>query len=174
MTVSIRPYVLSDQDAINRVAIAAFSQYEPCYEDWGNFRAGIGRMANLADDADLFVAERSGRVVGGVAHVGPHQPRSPIFPESWSLIRMLVVEPQERGHGIGSRLVIACLERALQAGAPMIGLHTSPIMQSALAMYTGIGFQRDCELPPIKGVPYSRYVLEHAAIPEALARLKTR
>jgi hypothetical protein len=44
-------------------------------------------------------------------------------------------------------------------------------MASALRLYEAIGFVRDSELPAIRGVPYGRYVLAAAAIPEALARL---
>jgi ribosomal protein S18 acetylase RimI-like enzyme len=84
---------------------------------------------------------------------------------------MLVVDPQQRGKGIGKLLVAAALERARQAGGPVVGLHTSPIMVNALSPYLNLGFERDCELPPIRGVPYSRYVLPQTAIPAALDRL---
>jgi ribosomal protein S18 acetylase RimI-like enzyme len=174
VTVLIRDYASSDRDDVNRVALAAFSQYGQHYEDWATFQEGIGRMADLASDAELVVAERVGVVVGGVVHVGPGSPRNSIFPDDWSVIRMLVVDPHERGQGIGKRLVGACLERALRAVAPIIGLHTSPIMEHALSLYTSIGFERDCDLPAIKGVPYARYVLLQAAIPAALELLKER
>jgi ribosomal protein S18 acetylase RimI-like enzyme len=98
-------------------------------------------------------------VVGAVAHVGPGRPRSAIFPDEWSVIRMLVVDPQRRGQGAGRLLVAGCLRLAQDAGAPAVGLHTSPIMASALQMYEAIGFVRDSDLPPIRGVPYGRYVL---------------
>jgi ribosomal protein S18 acetylase RimI-like enzyme len=174
MTVLIRDYRPSDHKDINRVAVAAFSQYEQHYEEWATFREGIGRMADLAADAELIVAERCSQVVGGVVHVGPCKPRNPIFPDDWSVIRMLVVDPQERGNGIGKRLVATCLKRALSAGAPVIGLHSSPIMVNALSLYLGIGFERDCDLPAIKGVPYARYVLKQAAVPAALELLMAR
>jgi hypothetical protein len=44
-------------------------------------------------------------------------------------------------------------------------------MVNALSLYLNLGFERDCELPPIRGVPYSRYVLPQTAIPAALNRL---
>lgn len=167
MNVSIRDYAPSDHDQVNNLALAAFAQYETHYDDWAVFREGIARMADLANDADLIVAER-GQLVGAVAHVGPGKPRNKIFPDDWSIIRMLVVEPEQRGKGIGKQLVAAALQRARNAGAPVVGLHTSPIMVNALSLYLSLGFERDRELPPIKGVPYSRYALSEAAIPRAL------
>jgi ribosomal protein S18 acetylase RimI-like enzyme len=72
---------------------------------------------------------------------------------------MLVVDPARRGQGAGRALVDGCLRLAGEAGAPAVGLHTSPIMASALRMYEALGFVRDQDLAPIRGVPYGRYVL---------------
>lgn len=167
----IRPCTPSDCDAVNGVARAAFAQYEDEYEDWASFIEGIGRMADLAQGGELLVAGVGDGVAGAVVHVRPGAARSPIFPDDWSVIRMLVVAPACRGHGIGRRLVAACLQGALRDGAPAIGLHTSPIMASALRMYRALGFERDRDLPPIRGVPYGRYVLPAAGIAQALERL---
>lgn len=168
---TIRPYVETDRAAVNAVALAAFAQYAGDYEDWPAFSAGIARMADLAGDGDLFVAEREGAVVGAVVHVGPGRPRSAIFPDDWSVIRMLVVDPAARGGGIGRALVAAALEQSRRANAPAVGLHTSPIMATALRLYESIGFVREHDLPPIRGVPYARYVLHAGGIAAALARL---
>jgi ribosomal protein S18 acetylase RimI-like enzyme len=167
----IRDYVPADRAAVNAVALAAFAQYAGDYDDWPTFSAGIARMADLAADGDLLVAERAGRVAGAVVHVGPGRPRSAVFPADWSVIRMLVVDPAARASGIGRALVAACLARARRAEAPAIGLHTSPIMASALRMYEAIGFVREHDLPSIRGVPYARYVLPAADIGAALALL---
>jgi ribosomal protein S18 acetylase RimI-like enzyme len=161
----IRPYAEADRDAVNAVARAAFAQYSQDYADWPGFIDGIGRMADLARDADVLVAEQDGVVVGAVAHVGPGRPRAAFFPGEWSVIRMLVVDPARRGQGAGRLLVDGCLRLAREAGAPVIGLHTSPIMASALRMYEAMGFVRDRDLPPIRGVPYGRYVLDATALP---------
>jgi len=172
--VSVRAYAPADRAAVNAVARAAFAQYAHDYDDWPSFIDGIGRMADLADNADLLVAEVQGRVVGAVAHVGPGRPRAAFFPAEWSLIRMLVVDPGARGRGIGAQLVAACLRLARDAHAPAIGLHTSPVMASALRMYEDIGFVHDAELAPMRGVPYGRYGLPAHAIGQALSRLDAR
>lgn len=169
--IRIRPYAGADREAVNAVARAAFAQYSQDYADWPGFIEGIGRMADLAAHADVLVAEQDGVIAGAVAHVGPGRPRAAFFPDEWSVIRMLVVDPTRRGQGAGRALVAGCLRLAEEAAAPAVGLHTSPLMASALRMYEAIGFVRDSELPAIRGVPYGRYVLAAAAIPEALAHL---
>jgi ribosomal protein S18 acetylase RimI-like enzyme len=155
----VRAYEPVDREALNALARAAFAQYEHDYDGWPDFIDGIGRMADLAASADVLLAELDGKPIGAVAHIGPGRPRAAFFPEDWSVIRMLVVEPRQRGQGVGRQLVAACLRLAQQAGAPAVGLHTSPIMASALRMYEALGFVRDRDLPPIRGVPYGRYVL---------------
>lgn len=171
MTLRIRAYLEADREAVNAVARAAFAQYASDYEDWPGFIEGIGRMADLSKDADVLVAEQDGVIVGAVAHVGPDRPRAAFFPDAWSVIRMLVVDPQRRGQGAGRALVAGCLRHALEAGAPAVGLHTSPVMASALRMYEAIGFVRDQDLAPIRGVPYGRYALPAADIPSAIRLL---
>jgi len=168
---TVRPFAAADGERVNAVARTAFAEYEGLYDDWTSFIDGIGRMADLAADGDLFVAELDGMIVGAVVHVGPGRPRSAIFPDDWSVIRMLVVAPEARGQGVGRQLVAACLARAHAAAAPVVGLHTTPVMASALRMYTAIGFTRDRDLAPIGGVPYGRYVLQSEDIAAALAML---
>jgi ribosomal protein S18 acetylase RimI-like enzyme len=171
MSCLIRPFVAADKERVNARARAAFAQCEGQYADWPSFIEGIGRMADLAEEGELFVAECDGIVVGAVVHVPPGRPRSAIFPEDWSVIRMLVVAPEARGQGVGRQLVAACLARAQAVGAPAVGLHTTPLMASALRLYSAIGFQRDRDLAPIRGVPYGRYVLPADRIAAALMLL---
>jgi len=156
------------------VALAAFSQYAHAYADWPAFSARIARTSELAEQAELLVADIEGEVLGAVLHVAPGKPRSPIFPDEWAVIRMLVVAPGQRGRGIGRQLMGACLRHAIRDGAPAIGLHTSPMMETALRLYTTLGFTRDRDLDPIDGVSYGRYVLPQERLPAALAQLTSQ
>jgi hypothetical protein len=52
----------------------------------------------------------------------------------------------------------ACVRRAERDGAPLLALHTSPIMRVALPMYLRMGFVLEREVPPVRGVPYAVYV----------------
>ena len=156
----IRPYDPADADAVNAVALAAFAQYRGVYDDWETLSRGVGSMSSLSDQAELIVAEDGDRVVGAVAYCSPgSSPRAEFFEPEWPIIRMLVVEPSERGKGVGRRLTDECIERARQAGAPLISLHTSPAMKVALDMYLKIGFKLERAVAPRFGIPYAVYTL---------------
>jgi GNAT superfamily N-acetyltransferase len=154
---TIRNYRTSDADDLNRIAVAAFSQFQDSYEDWPAMRAIVSKASALNDTGEVVVAESDGRLVGGVAYVGPDVAKAPFFDQTWPVIRMPVVDPDCRGKGIGRALTDECIARAQRDRAPVIALHTSPIMTVALPMYLRMGFSKLHDAPPIFGVPYAVY-----------------
>ena len=88
------------------------------------------------------VEEGSERVLGAVTFVpGPGPFHEGEFGDADS-IRMLAVEPDARGRGVGTALVRECLRRASDAGRARVSLYTRPFMTSAHAMYERLGFER--------------------------------
>jgi len=153
----IRDFQINDIESVNKVALLAFSQYKNSYTDWPTLSKKIANMASLAEQSELRVAIVDGIITGAVAYVAPGKPKD-FFPAEWAVIRMLVVDPNYRGLGIGKALTTDCLQRALRDTAPLIGLHTSPIMKIALQMYLRMGFRFTQKVTPIHGVPYNIYV----------------
>jgi predicted N-acetyltransferase YhbS/quercetin dioxygenase-like cupin family protein len=91
----------------------------------------------------VLVAEHGRRVVGTVSFY-PDAGREELgWPTGWAGLRALGVEPRARGLGIGRALLGACLERARDAGAPVLCLHTAEFMAAAVAIYEAAGFRRD-------------------------------
>jgi ribosomal protein S18 acetylase RimI-like enzyme len=164
MNHQLSEFTPADAEAVNRVALSAFRQYQHEYEDWAGFSSRVGDMAALAESAEIIVAWVSGRIAGAVAYVGPGKAKAPFFAAEWPIMRMLVVAPDFRGMGIGRALAQACVERAVRDAAPLIALHTSRIMKEALSLYEGMGFRFMREAPTIHGVPYGVYV-KHLASP---------
>jgi ribosomal protein S18 acetylase RimI-like enzyme len=154
---TIRNYRASDADELNRIAVAAFSQFQDSYEDWPAMRAIVSRASALSDSGEVVIAESDGRLVGGVTYVGPNVVKAPFFDPAWPVIRMLVVDPDCRGKGIGRALTDECIARARRDRAMLIALHTSPIMTVALPMYLRMGFAKVQDAPPLFGVPYAVY-----------------
>jgi ribosomal protein S18 acetylase RimI-like enzyme len=154
----LRDYRDDDAEAIVRVALAAFAQFEPHYSDWPLFNANVAKMPQLAKTGEIIVAEEDGQIVGAVAYVGPKAPKPSFFEPTWPIIRMLVVDPAARGKGIGRQLTEECLRRAERDQAGVIALHTTEIMTVALPMYLRMGFARVRDAPDILGVPYAVYV----------------
>ena len=152
----LRDYQPSDADQVNSIAVEAFEQFKGKYSNWDEFIQRVGQMSNLSKTVEIVVAELKGNIVGAVGYVGPNAPKS-IFPIEIPCIRMLVVDPQARGLGIGRSLTQECINRAQRDHAPKIGLHTSPIMDVALPLYLRMGFVKEADIDPIRGVPYAIY-----------------
>jgi len=156
-TIIVRDFREADAIQLNDVALAAFLQFENQYSDWPAMANGVSKMSELAESGEIIVAEDDARIVGGVVYVSGGKPKAAYFDQSWPIIRMLVVTPAGRGRGIGRRLTEECIERARRDRAPLIALHTTPIMTVAQPMYLRMGFELIRNSPPIFGVPYAVY-----------------
>lgn len=163
MTVILSAFDPADTAAVNALAVAAFSQYQARYSDWPAFAKNLANTAALADHGEFIVAEAEGHIVGAVAYIGPNKPKSACFEQAWPIMRMLVVSPAARGRGVGRMLAQECIGRARRDKAEVFALHTTPMMEVALAMYQRMGFTFHCEAPMILGVPYGVYLKVLAA-----------
>jgi len=67
--------------------------------------------------------------------------------EQTAQLRILLVDPAARGHGIGARLVDGCLQFARQAGYERIKLWTNHPLAAARRIYLSRGFQLVGEEP---------------------------
>ena len=155
----VRSFAPADATGVDAVALAAFAQYEGVYSDWETLSRGVRAMSALANGGEIVVAQDGGRIVGAVAYIGPYkEPRAEFFAPEWPIVRMLVVDPAARGHGIGRMLTEACIDKARRDGAAVIALHTSPAMEVALALYLRMGFRLEKKVPDRFGVPYAVYL----------------
>jgi|SRR5665213_3590102 len=153
----LRDYNPADAEALGKVALDAFEQFHSHYSDWPALVAFVANMSILSKTGEIIIAEDQGQIVGGVAYVGPQQPKADYFDPSWPIIRMLVVKPAARGKGLGHLLTEECIKRARGDKSPIIALHTTPIMTVALPMYLRMGFTKLRDTPDIYGVPYTVY-----------------
>jgi GNAT superfamily N-acetyltransferase len=156
-SVRIRDYRSSDADDVNRIAVAAFGQFRDLYQDWPAMLAGLSKTSSLSAKGEVIVAAYHDRLAGAVAYFGPTVEKAAFFDPAWPIIRMLIVDPVDRGKGLGHALTSECIARAKRDRSPIIALHTSPIMTVALPMYLKMGFTKAYDAPPIHGVPYAVY-----------------
>jgi ribosomal protein S18 acetylase RimI-like enzyme len=155
----LRDFRQSDVAHVDRVALTAFAEFRSAYSDWSAMSAAVSATSALASVGELIVAELDGALVGAVAYIAPGRPKPDFFDASWPIVRMLVVDPDFRGRGVGRALLEECLNRARRDGSAVLGLHTSPIMTTALSMYRKMGFKKQRDAPAIYGVPSAVYVM---------------
>jgi GNAT superfamily N-acetyltransferase len=110
-----------------------------------SFEALVARIvADYAASGDgtpqaAWVAERDGQRVGCVFCVAAD--------EQTAQLRILLVDPGARGHGLGARLVDECLDFARGAGYKRMKLWTNHPLAAARKIYLSRGFALTEEEP---------------------------
>ncbi|MFE1194864.1 GNAT family N-acetyltransferase [Streptomyces olivaceoviridis] len=102
-------------------------------------------VADYAADHDphlerVWIAELAGRPVGCVMCVRDDAPGT-------ARLRLLLVEPEARGHGVGDRLVRTVIDFARGAGYRELVLWTNDVLDSARRLYQRHGFALVAERP---------------------------
>jgi ribosomal protein S18 acetylase RimI-like enzyme len=157
----IGPARPDEYEAIGAMCVGAYEEFAGRIEPalWEAMRANILDVAGLAREAEILVARDGGAVLGSTAYYPPGRTIPPLPPE-WASVRTVAVSPAARGRGVGEALMRACIDRAREDGAPVLGLYTGEIMAAARALYGKLGFVRDAVLPPRHGMEAWRYRLD--------------
>jgi GNAT superfamily N-acetyltransferase len=115
-------------------------------EGWGRpFIAMIARLvAEYLEDPDpdweaAWVAELDGRRVGSVYCVR--------HSDEVAQLRLLFVDSEARGHGVGRLLVERCIDFARERGYERMMLSTVSPLESARRIYEAAGFRQTKEEP---------------------------
>ncbi|MEW2298707.1 GNAT family N-acetyltransferase [Streptomyces sp. NPDC006655] len=100
-------------------------------------------VAGRAAAAEVLVAVRGDRLLGGVTFVPGPGPVADIARPGEAEIRALAVAHEARGQGAGEALVRACVERARATeGCTAVVLSSQRSMHTAHRLYERLGFVR--------------------------------
>jgi GNAT superfamily N-acetyltransferase len=150
--------------ALGDLTVAAYHGVAADMPHQDQYDASLRDVARRAESSCVAVAVApDGRVLGGVTYVrGPEDPYSEDLRQGEAGIRMLAVDPESQGLGVGRALTLWCLDRARRDGRARIALHTSHFMPMAVRLYEGLGFARrpDRDFSPVPGVDVIGYTFE--------------
>jgi DNA-binding MarR family transcriptional regulator/GNAT superfamily N-acetyltransferase len=137
-----RKYVLRDRQPgdmgwIVHLHGALYAREYGWSEEFEAFVAGIAAEFINNYDPDwerCWIAELDGRAVGSVVVVKESK--------KVAKLRLLIVDPEARGLGIGTRLVDECVKFARMTGYRRMTLWTNSILHAARGIYEKAGFER--------------------------------
>jgi N-acetylglutamate synthase-like GNAT family acetyltransferase len=130
--------------------------------------ANVGDLINKPG-TEILVAESAKKIVGAVVYFADMQ-----FYGSGGIatqekntagFRLLAVDMQARGTGVGKALTLECVRKAKAQARRQVIIHTTMAMQNAWQMYERIGFKRSEDLDFKQGdlsVFGFRYLFDHS------------
>lgn len=139
----------------------------PSRADQPNYYSLFDNLATLVDNpaTDLITARtHSGELLGSVIYFsdmkfyGSGGTATTLL--NTSGLRLLAVNPEARGNGVGRALTQKCIELAREKQRTQVVLHTTQYMNSAWALYENMGFKRFEEIDFLQGeLPVSGFRL---------------
>jgi len=119
------------------------------------YRRELVDVQNRLRVADVYVAVAHDVIVGTVTLIEDSGHDAHPWPPGGSVLRLLAVDPTERGGGLGERLVGRCLAEAARRRRRFVGLHTAPAMATAKRLYERLGFERAPQHDFVPGAHYA-------------------
>jgi GNAT superfamily N-acetyltransferase len=143
MAIEVRRALPKEYGDVGRVTALAYREFSDS-ESWDRYLDLIADVGARADIAVVLAAVEDGRILGSATLELDRriEDDDPILPPEQAEIRMLGVDPDQRGRGVAKRLMDACFAWAAKAGKTRMLLHTTQRMKVAQAMYEAMGFER--------------------------------
>lgn len=159
-TISIREIRPEELATLGRLLVDVYSRLDgfPTREEQPQYYAmlaNIGQFTQNPGTKVLVALSDSGKVVGGVVYFADMRQYgsggTATHEKNASGLRLLGVDPESRGLGVGKKLTRACIDLAKANGHAQVVLHTTKSMQPAWKMYEGMGFNRSADLDFVQG-----------------------
>ena len=150
----------TDLEAVGAVTVAAYQPFVEGPQD--AYLAQLRDAATRDREAELWVAERDGEVVGTVTLALPGSPWREIAAADEGEFRMLAVAPAARRQGVGEALVRLVMDRFRGLGCRGVVLSSLAEMTPAHRIYARHGFRRapERDWSPTPGVMLTAFAAE--------------
>lgn len=152
---TIRNAEQSEFEAIGRLMVRVYSQLDgfPKPEEQPAYYEMLSKIGAFTDNpaTELLVAVSSdNELLGGLVYFGDMQYYGSggiaTKEKNAGGFRLLAVDPDFRGNGVGKRLTQACIEKAQAQKLDQVIIHSTKAMQTAWSMYENLGFKRSEDL----------------------------
>lgn len=142
LTVTLRRAVPTDFPQVQRITRDAYLRAN--YFTADHPYMGVPEdVEHRAEHAQVWVAEAAGKVVAAVTLTFAGQPYSEIARDGELEFRMLAVDPEHQGAGVGRAVVQEIVEHAQQlACIEAISITSATFMERAHGLYESLGFRR--------------------------------
>jgi ribosomal protein S18 acetylase RimI-like enzyme len=165
--VHVRGLRTDDAEVVGALTLAAYDAYGRMEGDYRRqLRDPLRRRAGASG---LLVAEVDGELAGTVTYVVPGDAEweGRPTPDADCGFRVLAVDPEHEGRGVGRALVQACLQRAREDGRHRMVITSMAWMSRAHALYRSFGFVRrpdlDVRFPSGDGYAFALDLTDDAA-----------
>ncbi|MEO9801851.1 MAG: GNAT family N-acetyltransferase [Reichenbachiella sp.] len=159
-TYTIRDAKPEEFQTIGELMVKVYAQLEgfpkpveqPTYYDK---LANIGNFTENPETRLLVAVSSEGHIGGGVVYFGDMEyygsGGTATHEKNAAGFRLLAVDPDVRGGGLGKLLTKTCLDIARTEGQKTMVIHSTKAMQVAWAMYESMGFERALDLDFMQG-----------------------
>lgn len=117
--------------------------------------ANIGELTKKPETELLVAVSYQGEIAGGVVYFSDMKYYGSggiaTREKNASGFRLLAVDPNVRGKGIGKLLIRECIRKANERNHSQVIIHTTMAMQTAWKMYEVMGFKRSEDLDFMQG-----------------------
>lgn len=148
----IRLAEAADFEAVGKLTVVAYEEFTEGPED--GYIDRLRDAAARASEAELWLAEDAGSIVGTVTVCPEGSPWREIGRAGEGEFRMLAVAPEARGRGVGDALVRHTLTLLAERGCAGVVLSSLQEMAAAHRLYARHGFARlpERDWAPVPGV----------------------
>lgn len=142
-------------ESLGQLMVNVYSQLEgfPSEKEQPNYYQRLREVGAFTSHpkAKLFVAvSEKGIIDGGVVYFGDMRyygaGGGATTSQDAAAFRLLAVNPEIRGKGLGRQLIQCCMEQAKKDGHRSMVIHSTKTMMVAWKMYEKMGFERFTEI----------------------------
>jgi ribosomal protein S18 acetylase RimI-like enzyme len=157
---TVRQAMPDEFEEIGKMMCRVYSQLEGFptateQPDYYNMLLHIGELTKRPHTELLVAVSLEGEMAGAVVYISNMQfygsGGTVTQEQNASGFRILAVDPQFRGRGIGKLLTNECIRKAQENRHAQVVIHSTKAMQVAWKMYEKLGFNRSEDLDFMQG-----------------------